>query len=160
MVIAFVYLYIVYLIQILLDALLLSVVGYILSKIVNIKLTYKSIFNISVYALTLSVILYMIYTVINLFTGFTIKFFEIAYNAISYIYILTAMLIMKSDLVKQQMEVGKIIEEQNKIKEEKTEENQPKEEDKKEEEPKENQPEEKNKKKEKPNRETTEGSEA
>ena len=118
-IIAFIYLYIIYLIQILLDVLLLSVVGYLLSKIVGIKLKYKSVFNMSVYALTLSIILYMIYTVTNLFTGFTIKYFEIAYNAIAYIYIITAMMMIKSDLIKQQMEVGKIVEEQKKIREEK-----------------------------------------
>ncbi len=84
----------------------------------------------------------MLYIIINIFTGFTIKYFEIAYNAISYIYILTAMLIIRSDLIKQQMEVGKIIEEQNKIVEEnKKEENK--------EEPKED----KDKKKDKENKE-------
>ena len=114
---AFVYLYIIYLIQILLDTLLLSVVGYLISKIVNVKLKYKSIFNMSAYALTLSIILYLIYIIINIYTGFTIKYFEIAYNAIAYIYIITAMMIIKSDLIKQQMEVGRIVEEQKKIRE-------------------------------------------
>lgn len=139
-IIAFIYLYIIYLIQIILDVLLLSIVGYLLSKIVGIKLKYKSVFNMSVYALTLSIILYMIYMVTNLFTGFTIKYFEIAYNAIAYIYIITAMMMIKSDLIKQQMEVGKIVEEQKKIRKEKQEENKeenpnedkPKKEDKKE----------------------------
>lgn len=120
--ISFVYLYIVYLIQILLDTLLLSVVGYLFSKIIGIKFKYKSIFNMSAYALTLPIILYMIYIVVNLFTGFNIKYFEIAYNAIAYIYIVTAMLMIKSDLIKQQIEVGKIVEEQKKIREEKKEE--------------------------------------
>lgn len=118
-VVSFVYLYIIYLIQIILDTLLLSVVGYLLSKIINVKFKYKSIFNMSPYALTLSIILYMIYIIVNLFTGFTIKYFEIAYNAIAYIYIATAMLMIKSDLIKQQMEVGKIIQEQKRIREEK-----------------------------------------
>lgn len=108
----------------------------------------------SVYALTLSVVLYMIYIVINLFTSFTIKYFEIAYNAISYVYILTAMLMIRSDSIKQQMEVEKIVEEQNKIREENKEE-------KKEEKQKEDQPKEKdNKKKEKPENGTPEGNEA
>lgn len=116
--IAFLYLYVLYLIQIILDIFLLSLVGYILSRIINIKLKYKSIFNISVYGLSLSVILYMLYILINTFTGFTIKYFEIAYNAIAYIYVITAMMMIKSDLIKQQIEVGKIVEEQKKIEEE------------------------------------------
>lgn len=118
-VVIFIYFFGVYLIQFLLDILLLSVVGFLLSKIVGVKLQYKSIFNISAYAITLSIILYCIYMIINLFTGFTIKFFEVAYNAISYIYIITALLMIKSDLIKQQREVGEIVEEQKKVREEK-----------------------------------------
>lgn len=129
-VISSIYLYVAYLIQILFDILLLSVVGYLLSKIVGVKFKYKSIFNMSAYALTLSIILYMTYLSINLFTGFTIKYFEVAYNAIAYIYIITAMLMIKSDLIKQQIEVGKIVEEQKKVREEKQKETDKKGEDK------------------------------
>lgn len=128
--ISFVYLYIAYLIQILIDILLLSVVGYLLSKIISVRFKYKSIFNMSAYALTFSIILYMIYIIINLFTGFTVKYFEIAYNAIAYIYIITAMLMIKSDLIKQQIEVDKIVQEQKKIREEKQKEEENKEEQK------------------------------
>ena len=134
-VIIFIYFFIAYIIQIFLDILLLSVVGYLISKIVSIKFKYKSIFNMSVYAITLSIILYMVYMIANLFTGFTIKYFEIAYNGIAYIYIITAMLMIKSDLIKQQIEVGKIVVEQKKIREEKKKEEE-KQQDKKEEKPK------------------------
>ncbi|MDO5555342.1 MAG: DUF1189 family protein [Clostridia bacterium] len=123
-IISLIYLYVIYLIQILLDILLLSAVGYLLSKIIRVKFKYKSIFNMSVYALTLSVILYVIYIFVNLFTGFNIKYFEIAYNLIAYIYIITAMLTIKSDLTKQQIEVSKIVKEQEKVKEENKQEKQ------------------------------------
>lgn len=113
----------------------------------------------SVYALTLSIILYMIYIIANLFIGFTVKYFEIAYNAIAYIYITTAMLMMKSDLIKQQMEVGKIIQEQKKIREEKQQEEN--EEQPKDERPKEEGKEKKKNKKENNKKEgTPEGNEA
>lgn len=122
-----IYLYVVYLAQFLLDILLLSVVGYLLTKVVGVKFRYKSIFNLSAYAITLSIILYILYLTANLFTGFTIRYFDIAYNTIAYIYIITAMLMIKSDLIKQQMEVGKIVEEQKKIREEKQKEQEKKE---------------------------------
>ncbi len=164
----FVYMFIIYLIQFTLDILLLSLVGYILSKIVSLRLKYKSVFNISAYAMTLSIILCMVYLVVNVFTGFEIKYFEIAYNAISYIYVLTALLIIKSDLIKQQMEVGKIVEEQKKVREENEQEKEDKKEDKKEKDknkeekqPKQDKPAKKKKEnKEKPEDETPEGSEA
>lgn len=135
-VVIFIYLFIVYLIQFFLDILLLSIVGFLLSKIVGVKFKYKSIFNISSYALTLSIILYGVYMIVNLFTGFTIKYFEIAYNAIAYIYIITALLTIKSDLIKQQIEVGKIVEEQKKVREEKKQKEEEEQKDKKEEKPK------------------------
>ena len=114
-----IYLYENYLIKVLVDILLLSVIGYLFSRIIGIKFKYKSIFNMSLYALTLSIILFLAYVTTNVFIEYEIKYFDIAYNAIAYIYIITAMLTMKADFIKQQIEVGRIIEEQKKIKEEK-----------------------------------------
>ena len=85
------------------------------------------------YATTLSIVLYLIYGIVNIFTGFTIIYFDVAYNAISFIYVATAILIIRNDLIKQQIEVGKIIEEQKKIKEEKRIEEKDRQKDKKEE---------------------------
>ncbi len=129
-----------YSIQILLDIFLLSIIGLIMSKIAAVKLKYKEIFNMSIYALTLSIVLYLIYICVNITTGFTIKYFDLAYEIISYIYIITAILMIKSDLIKQQIEVGKIVEEQKKVREEK------KQEDNEEEKPKEDKKEKKEKK--------------
>jgi len=117
-IIVFIYFFILYLLQFFLDILLLSVVGYLVSKIAGVKFKYKSIFSMSTFAMTLSIVLYAIYIIVNIFTGFTIKYFEIAYNAIAYIYIITAILTIKSDLIKQKIEVEKIVEEQKKVREE------------------------------------------
>lgn len=136
-VVMFIYLYIIYLIQILLDILLLSVVGYLLSRIVGLRFKYSSIFNMSTYALTLPIILYMLYIVLNTLTGFYIKLFDIAYNAISYIYIATAMLMIKSDLIKRQMELAEVIKVQKEVQKEAEEENKEEKEEKKEEDKKE-----------------------
>ncbi len=129
-----------------------------MSKIAAVKLKYKEVFNMSIYALTLSIVLYLIYICVNISTGFTIKYFDLAYQIISYIYIVTAILMIKSDLIKQQIEVGKIIEEQKKVREEK------KQEDNEEEKPKEDKKEKKEKKekkdKEEKEPENPEGSQA
>lgn len=127
-IISLVYLFIIYTLEILIDVLLLSVVGYLLTKIVNVKFKYRSIFNMSIYALTLSILLYLIYTIVNIFTMFTVKYFDIAYNAIAYIYMITAILTIKSDLIKQQIELQMIQKEQKKVKEENREEKEKKEE--------------------------------
>lgn len=139
-VVTIIFVFIAYSIQILLDIFLLSIIGLIMSKIAAVKLKYKEVFNMSIYALTLSIVLYLIYICVNISTGFTIKYFDLAYQIISYIYIVTAILMIKSDLIKQQIEVGKIIEEQKKVREEKQQE------DNKEEKPKEDKKEKKEKK--------------
>lgn len=154
-VVTIIFVFIAYSIQILLDIFLLSIIGLIMSKIAAVKLKYKEVFNMSIYALTLSIVLYLIYICVNISTGFTIKYFDLAYQIISYIYIVTAILMIKSDLIKQQIEVGKIIEEQKKVREEK------KQEDNEEEKPKEDKKEKKEKKdKEEKEPEHPEGSQA
>lgn len=75
-------------------------------------------FNIAVHALTLSLILNMIYIVINTLTGFTIKYFQVMYTAIAYIYIITAIFMIKSDYNKRNIELQKIKSEQEKIRDE------------------------------------------
>ncbi len=143
MIISFVYLFIVYSLSVLIDVILLSIVGYLITKIAEIRFKYKSIFSMSIYALTLSIVLYLLYIIVNIFTTFDIEYFEIAYNAIAYIYIITAILTIKSDLIKEQIQLQKIKEEQKKVKEEREQE---KEEEQKEEKEK-KKPEEKEKRK-------------
>lgn len=136
-----------YSISIVADILLLSIVGWLVSRIIGIRFKYKAIFNMSIYSLTLSIILYLIYIAVNTFTGFTVKYFEIAYNAIAYVYLITAMLMIKSDLIKQQIEVAKIVEEQKKINNEQEDKKEENEEDKKEDQKDDSDKKEKNEKK-------------
>ena len=72
------------------------------------KIKYSASFSMSVHALTLSIILNMVYIIINGFTGWTVKYFQFMYTAISYIYIVTAILMIKTDYMKRQAEVEKI----------------------------------------------------
>ena len=69
---------------------------------------FKSVYAMSLHAITLSVILNAIYLVVNTFTGFYIKYFDVMYTTISYIYIVTAILSIRQDLIKQQIEIGTI----------------------------------------------------
>lgn len=110
-----IYTFISYFVITIMDIVFLSVLGYLISKIFKINFKYVSIFNISVYSITLSFLLYIIYTTINVLTGYTIKYFNVAYDLISYIYLITAILMIKSDAIKRQIEVKKIVEEQKKV---------------------------------------------
>lgn len=113
-----IYMFIVYISNILIDIFLLSILAYIVSRISGLRLKYSAIYNIATYSLTLPLILNVIYIIINSLTGFTIEYFQIMYRAIASIYIITAILMIKSDVIKKQYELNKIIEEQERVREE------------------------------------------
>ena len=56
--------------------------------------------------------------IINMLTGFEIQYFRVMYNAIAYIYVVTAILMIRAEMIKQQIELVKLAEEQKKVKEE------------------------------------------
>ncbi len=95
----------------LLDVLVLSIFGRFTSIIAKIKMNYKAIFNMSIYALTLSITLKTIYEAITMITGFQMKYFDVMYIAVAYITLAAAIFLIKSDVIKQHLELMKIIEE-------------------------------------------------
>ena len=116
--ISYIYLYFVYLISIFMDAALLGILGYITAMVLRLRLRFLAMCNMAVHALTLPIILNLIYIIIQTFTGFEIKYFQIMYIAISYVYIIASILMIKSDVIKKQQELSKIIEEQARVKQE------------------------------------------
>ena len=104
-----------YLPSTLIDIIILSVFGYVVCSITRMRLKYSAVYNIAAYSVTLPIILNLIYFVVNVFTGFTIKYFEIMYTTVASIYIATAILMIRSDVIKKQVELIKIIEEQEKV---------------------------------------------
>ena len=113
-----IYLLIIYLSTVLIDAILYSFLGYITGMFSKLRLKYSACYNIAVHALTLPIILNLVYMVINILTGYTIQYFDIMYMAVTSIYIITAVLMIKSDMIKKQIELSKIITEQEKVRQE------------------------------------------
>ena len=114
--IIFAYLYPIYFISMLLDAVILAILGRIVALLSRMNIKFSPSFNIGIHALTLSTLLNMIYILVNTFIVFEIKYFDWMYNVISYIYVIVAILIIKSDLINRKMELIKIEEEKEKIK--------------------------------------------
>lgn len=110
--------FILYSIIILLDVITLSVLGLILNTLIRTRFKYQDLVKISIYAMTLPILLYLLYIVANCLFGTTIKFFQLAYSAISYIYLITVMLMIKADVIKNTQELQKVLDEQKKVKEE------------------------------------------
>ena len=110
--------YIVFFIVTMVFVLILSIFGYFTAIIAKIKMKYVAILNMSIYSITLSVILELIYTITNLYTEFISSYFSIAYIAIACIYLISAIFIIKAEFIKKQEELNKIKEAQEQIKEE------------------------------------------
>lgn len=114
----FVYLLMVNVIVAMLDAFEIALLGWITASIARIKMKFIAMYNMAVHALTLPMLLNILYIIINYFTKFTINYFQVAYIAIAYIYLAATIFIIKDDLIKKMQEVEKIKQEQKNIKEE------------------------------------------
>ena len=125
---------------------IISIFGCFTSWVVKIRMRYVAIFNMSAYAVTLSVILNMIYIIVNMFIPFTIEYFQVMYMAVATIYLIAAIFIIKSDMIKRQEELMKIAEAEAIIRKESNE--KPKDEEKEENKETDKKPEEKKKDKE------------
>lgn len=108
----FIYSFIMYLLTTLSNAVLLSAFGYLTTWIARIRMRYVAVFNMSVYALTLSTILNMIYIAVNIFITFNMEYFQVMYVAVAAIYLVAAIFILKSEFIKKQAELMKIAEAQ------------------------------------------------
>jgi len=143
------YTFVIYFITTIIDAVMLAIFGFLSSRISRIPLKFSVIYKMALYALTLPILLNIVYIIVNSATGFMVEYFDWMYTAISFIYLITAILMIKSDMIKQQMELLKIEEEQKKIREEQKrkeeEERQREEQEKKDKEKEENKKEEKTK---------------
>ena len=93
-----------YLLTIISNVVLLSFFGYITTLLARIKMRYVAVFNMSAYALTLSVILNMLYVAVNIFVTFNMEYFQVMYVAVAAIYLVAAILILKADFMKKQLE--------------------------------------------------------
>lgn len=113
-----IYLFIVYFSTVLIDAVFLAILAYITSVIARVRLKPSAAYNIGVYSLSLSVILNLFYIIANILTGFVIEYFQVVYTSIASIYVVATVLIIRSDVIKKQAELNRIMSEQEKVRQE------------------------------------------
>ena len=140
----FIYAFIIYFINTLANNLFISIFGYIANILAKVKVRYSVIFSMSIYATTLSILLNIIYVILNTFTKFEIVYFDVMYISVAVIYLIAAIFMMKVDLQKRQAELMRIQEVQEQVRKEMEEK-----EAEKNEKPEEDDPEKKEKKEEK-----------
>lgn len=109
------YLLCIYIITIGLDICLTFIISFCTTRLARIRLKTSALINVSIYSLTLSIILYLIYSIINVVTGFEITNFRIMYVAVAAIYSVISILIIKADFIEKQQELAKVIKEQQAI---------------------------------------------
>ena len=88
-----------------LNTIALSLLGLIVSRLIRMPLKYSSIYSLGISSITLPTILNAIYLVVNLFTGFVIPYFQLMYTLISYVYLIAALLIMRSEIIKKKVKI-------------------------------------------------------
>lgn len=101
--------------NILLNATMLAILGQLIALFLRLKLRFSAAYKMGIYALTLPTILQVLYIIVNSRTGFIIEQFLWLYTTISYIYILIAILMIKTDFINMQQELIKIKIEQEKV---------------------------------------------
>lgn len=99
-------------------ALMITMFGYIACGFAKVRIPLKNVLILSIYSVTLPNILYESYIIINLLTGFYIKYFSLFYMLISCVYIFAAIFMIKSDIIKQQQEIQAIAKVQEQVREE------------------------------------------
>ncbi|MCI9177445.1 MAG: DUF1189 domain-containing protein [Clostridia bacterium] len=117
-IVLFIGIFINFLATLLLDIILYSFIGYVVGICSRVRLRYSAVYNIAAYSLTLPVLLNLVYALVNILTGYEVEYFAVMYMAIACIYIITAILMIKADMIKKQIELSKIISEQEKVKQE------------------------------------------
>lgn len=108
--------FITYLIMSILDIIILALLSNIIAMLLRVRMKVSALVNISVHAMTLPIILLLIYAIVLMTTGFEIKYFNIMYRGIAYIYVITAVFLIRQNLIKQQMELTTIVQKQKELK--------------------------------------------
>lgn len=98
-------------------ALLTSLVGSIVLRFSRIRMKFSKLYAMSIYASTLSMILTVFYNILTNYFNINIDSFEFLSMLIAYIYITAVIYMIRSDLIKQQLELIQIATVQAKVKE-------------------------------------------
>lgn len=114
----FMYAFVMYFLNTLTYVLVVSLFGSIANLVTKLRMRYAAIFNMAVYAITLSTLLNILYVGVNIWIPFGIKYFEVMYISVAVVYLVAAIFMIKADWIKRQGEIVEIQEVQKQVKEE------------------------------------------
>lgn len=97
------------------DICVIALFGWFAARLCGVNFKINPMIALSIYALSLSIVLDLIFDVIYVTTGFTVQYFNVIYLLIAYVYIIAAIFMIKYDLIKHTEELKKIIEVQKQV---------------------------------------------
>lgn len=97
------------------DICVVAIFGWFAARICGVSFKINPMIALSIYGLSLSIILDLVFDVIYIMTGFTVQYFNVIYLLIAYVYIIAAIFMIKYDLIKHTEELKKIIEVQKQV---------------------------------------------
>lgn len=101
----FIFIFTIYFTTGLIDVFCLALLGYIVSRMVKLPLKFFVVFSMAASSMTLPIILNLVYLIARIFTGFEMSKFQLMYTLVSYIYIISAILILRSNLIKTNFKI-------------------------------------------------------
>lgn len=101
----FIFIFTIYFTTGLIDVFCLALLGYIVSRMVKLPLKFFAVFSMAASSMTLPIILNLVYIIARIFTGFEMSKFQLMYTLVSYIYIISAILILRSNLIKTNFKI-------------------------------------------------------
>ena len=117
-IVLFIYAFVIYLSNTLFYVVAVSIVGYLSTLILKLRIRYIAVLNMAMYSITLPILLNTVYLIINAIFKFEVIYFDLIYILVSSIYMIAAIFILKSEFNKKQGQVQKIIEVQEEVKKE------------------------------------------
>ena len=100
------------------DICVVGVFGWFAARLCGVNFKINPMIAMSIYSLSLSIVLDLILDVIYVMTGFSVEYFSVIYLLIAYVYIIAAIFMIKYDLIKHTEELKKIIEVQKQVQKE------------------------------------------
>ena len=97
------------------DICVVAIFGWFAARICGVGFKMNPMMSLSIYGLSLSIVLDLLFDVIYVMTGFTVQYFNVIYLLIAYVYIIAAIFMIKYDLIKHTEELKKIIEVQKQV---------------------------------------------
>ena len=96
---SFIGIYIMYFVSMIIDILALAFVGYLISRSIGLPLKFSATYGMATSAMSLPILLTLIYLIVNLMTGFYMTYFQVMITIVSYIYMVASIIIMRSNLL-------------------------------------------------------------